>query len=233
MNQIQKKRIRFYIIYFFMVLGLIIATVYIKNHYESSSSNLLSASMNDTIVKDTNDVKISKISRENNTYYEVNDYERDLNYSWEFLNNNSDELTTDNNLRLSINDINNNSNIINERVDQNKLIVSFDYHGTLPTTAIVSIDVSKEYQDGEELYLYYYNPEKDDMEYTNNKVTVEGGKVSFPIEHCSDYFLTASIVSDALNNPSSINLSYILLGIGVVVFIIVAIILIHFKDDDN
>ena len=112
-------------------------------------------------------------------------------------------------------------------MSQKKLIVSFDYHGTLPLKTMVTFNVQNEFKNGDELYLYYYNPDNDTIEYITKNVEVKNGKVTFEIEHCSDYFLTGAVVNDAVNNPQSVN--YIIIGLIGVVIVLVAITLIQSK----
>ena len=51
--------------------------------------------------------------------------------------------------------------------------------------------------------------------------------MEFQITHCSDYFLTAAVVNDAVNNPQNVN--YIIIGLAVVVFILIAVTLFQSK----
>ena len=107
--------------------------------------------------------RIMKVESEKFISYIVEDYERDLTYTWqfektdEFYNNVNDNLEIDINLRLSIDAYNKVTEDINNRVDQNKLIVTFDHHGKLPSNATVRVNVADKFQNGDELYLYYYN----------------------------------------------------------------------------
>lgn len=170
--------------------------------------------------------KILKTEKTNEIIYNVIDYERNLTYSWSFLKDDytkplADSLIMDINLRLNIDAITNNTNIINEKVAENKLIVSFDYHGELPTKATVRINVSDKFKNGDKLYLYYYNPELDQIEFMEKNILVKDGYAEFTIEHCSDYFLTGAVVNEAVGNPKSIN--YVIIALGAVVFILIAI----------
>ena len=150
--------------------------------------------------------------------------QRNLSYSWSFKKNNdtaiplNKTIEMDINLRLNIDAITENTNTINELVQKNKLIVSFDYHGSLPTSAKIKINVQKELEIAKE-----HNISKK----TNKDIKVKDGYIEFDIEHCSDYFLTASVVNEAVNNPKSIN--YIIIGLGVIVFILIAITLVQSK----
>ena len=139
-----------------------------------------------------------------------------------------DSLYIEEDLRLSLDAKTKDTEAINQMVDQEKLIISFDYHGALPLETSVKINVQDRFQEGEKLYLYYYNPESDNIEYIAHNVEVKDGYVEFQIDHCSDYFLTAAVVNDAINNPQSIN--YIIIGLIVIVFILVAITLFQSKN---
>ena len=171
--------------------------------------------------------KIAKTETEDYYYYSVEDFERNLTYSWKFAKDPTkhlkieDSLRIDEDLRLSIDAKTKDTQTIEERVDQNKLIVTFDYHGSLPLETTVRINVSSKFKNGERLYLYYYNPELDEIEYIEHNVEVKNGFVEFHIDHCSDYFLTAAVVNDAVNNPQSVN--YIIIGLVIVVFVLIAV----------
>jgi hypothetical protein len=75
--------------------------------------------------------------------------------------------------------------------------VSFNYHGNLPAEASIKIPVDDMFEDGERLKLYYYDEEKDEIELVSSSVKVINGYANFNIDHCSDYFLTLSIVKEA------------------------------------
>lgn len=177
--------------------------------------------------------KMTKTETKDYYYYEIKDYERDLEYSWKFQKEEEqkisveDSLFIEEDLRLSLDAKTKDTEKINEEVDQNKLIISFDYHGNLPLDTTVKVNVQDKFSNGEKLYLYYYNPELDQIEYIDHGVEVKNGYVEFHIDHCSDYFLTAAVVNDAVNNPQSIN--FIIIGLVVVVFILIAITLFQSK----
>lgn len=198
---------------------LAVIVVIVKNNFEQAATD------EETLVSNTG-TKIMKTEGDSYISYIVEDYERKLTYTWSFpktekyQNNIKEDLYIDINLRLSIDAITATTNEINNTVDQNKLIVSFDHHGQLPETATVRINVKDKFDDGEKLYLYYYNEENKQIEYIDDGLKVKDGYVEFSIDHCSDYFLTATIVQEAVNNPKNIN--YIIIGLGVIVLILVA-----------
>ncbi len=166
-------------------------------------------------------LRIKKIEKQDTYSYVIDDEERDLIYTWSFPKSIDDDLNIDTDLRIRIDELNGDAKIIDERVQENKMIVSFDYHGVLPEEATVKVNVGNKFKDGEDLYLYYYNPDNEEIEYIAHKLKVRDGHVEFQIEHCSDYFLTATVVQDAVNNPKSMN--YVIIGLIVVAFILVAV----------
>ena len=183
-------------------------------------------------VEKNESVKITKTENSKYITYNVIDYERNLTYSWDFIKDKDksikENILMDVNLRLNIDTINSeDTKEIDNRVEQNKLIVSFDHHGSLPLNAKVKVNVEDKFKNNEDLYLYYYNPESKEIEFVEKDIMVKDGYATFEISHCSDYFLTAAVVNDAVNNPKSLN--YIIIGLGAVVVILIAITLVQSK----
>ncbi|MBO5096333.1 MAG: hypothetical protein J6B98_05615 [Bacilli bacterium] len=204
---------------------VVIVLVFTVKDLTKKDDSLKDAPVNSEVVINNTDVEIYKSESSNYISYIVEDYERNLTYSWQFEKTNEknnsvkENLILDINLRLSIDSDTDGAKTIEEEVDQKKLIVSFDHHGKLPARATVRINVSDRFKDNEKLYLYYYNPEKDQIEFIEKDLKVTDGYVEFTIDHCSDYFLTGAVVNNAVNNPKNINL--IIIGLGVIVFILI------------
>ncbi len=183
-------------------------------------------------VIENKETKITKSENAKYITYNVIDYERNLTYSWDFIKDKSksikENIMMDVNLRLNIDNINTaDTKDIAKRVDQNKLIISFDHHGALPLNAQVKINVQDKFKDNDNLYLYYYNPQTKQIEFMEKDIPVKDSYATFKISHCSDYFLTAAVVNDAVNNPK--NLNYIIIGLGAVAVILIAITLVQSK----
>lgn len=83
--------------------------------------------------------------------------------------------------------------IENLAVDKNILYLTFAHHGELPGIAKMKVDVSSQYKDGEEIFLYYYNEETGKAEQTGDKVIVKDGYAEFEISHCSTYYFTSEL----------------------------------------
>lgn len=210
-----------------IALGITISKLVTKNTEEETDKS-------SEVLANNSGTRIMKVESESYISYIVEDYERDLTYTWqfektnEFYNNVNENLEIDMNLRLSLDAYNEVTKDINNRVDQNKLIVTFDHHGKLPSNATVRVNVADRFKNGEDLYLYYYNEETSQIEYMEHHLEVHDGYVEFNIDHCSNYFLTAAVVNDAVNNPKSVN--YIIIGLGVIVFILIAVTLSQSKN---
>lgn len=213
-----------------LCITIIILSLTINNMVRKKYS---SSSIADSTVVRNKDVEIFKTESSNYISYIVEDYERNLTYSWQFNkedeNNNpvKENLLLDINLRLSIDKTGDDAGKINKTVNQKKLIVTFDHHGKLPTKAKIRINVSKKFKDNESLYLYYYNPDSKNIEFVEKNLKVKDGCVEFEIDHCSDYFLTAAVVNEAINNPKNVN--YIIIGLGAVVLLLILINMIQQK----
>ncbi len=225
MKKSKKNKLTYYLIIAVCIMISVISvciTVILSNPKKTTISD-----EDATVLTQNSGTRVLKSESEKYISYIVEDYERDLTYTWQFEKTNefyasvSDNLEIDVNLRLSVDAETKETADINKRVDQNKLVVTFEHHGKLPEVATIRINVADKFKDGEKLYLYYYNDKNKQIEYIDHKLEVIDGYVEFQIDHCSDYFLTAAVVNDAVNNPKSIN--YIIIGLGVVVFILVAV----------
>jgi len=229
-----KKQIKFLILCIGFVCGITFFGISVTTLFlRSNTLDTVVFSNEDAVAYQNQKTKILKTETKDYYYYEIFDYERDLSYSWQFLkdpNKNvsvEDSLYIKEDLRLSIDSNTEGAGRISDKVSQKKLIISFDYHGELPLATKVKLNVGDRFQNGEHLYLYYYNPQNDGIEYIMHDVEVKNGYVEFQIEHCSDYFLTGAVVNDAVNNPQSVN--YIIIGLIVIVFILIAVTLIQSK----
>ena len=84
---------------------------------------------------------------------------------------------------------------------EDSLYVEFMHSGLLPGKASVTLNVAERFEDGESLYFYYCNPDKEKLDLVAANLLVENGYVTLPMEHCSEYILTteAVVVSDTSN----------------------------------
>lgn len=151
----------------------------------------------------------------NNSIIYVVEEDGSFSHSWQF---NKEQYKDD--IDFSLNLLNNSScrdkinDYINSDIERQYLF--FEYHGNLPTTALMKVRVDNKFSDGDKLYLYYYNDATGKLEYVDRNLTVKNGAVEFEIEHCSDYILTGSIVKKAMDNPQSMGIviiSLIILGV--------------------
>jgi len=140
-----------------------------------------------------------------------------IEYSWEF---DKEKITSEIRLNFSLSfDSPNKDKIDALTKDNEKLYLSFSHHGNLPSRAKIRVFVGEKYSNGEKLYLYYFNEEENVIEYVDHELEVKDGYITFEIDHCSDYFLTTTIVTDAINNPKSMN--YIIMVMFGVVIVLV------------
>lgn len=167
---------------------------------------------------DETEYDINKLIEDNRVVVSLKKKNSDVSYSWSFDKDKVGEVLE---LNFELNFESPKAAEINEMSIENtdKMYLSFQHHGALPSEATLRVNVSKSYVDGTKLYLYYYNEEKKQIEYIDNGLEVVDGHVEFKINHCSEYFLTAAIVNDAANNPKSMNTIIIVL-VGVIVVLV-------------
>lgn len=179
-------------------------------------------------IKTNGDRQITKIIDSDEVEYKIQDEEGNFLYSWTFDKTNKEE-TKDSILIEDQIDFTIDTDVINPLINklvstEDKLVVSFTHHGNLPSDSIIGLNVSNDFDNGEKLYLYYFNENKNALEFIDNNITVKEGKLDFKIEHCSDYILSKEKIASAENNPliSKIYLFYTGL-IGIIIFTIRAI----------
>lgn len=180
-----------------------------------------------------NEIRITKTENSSYIIYNVNDIERNLTYSWKFKKNYqdleqriNDSLKLDIDLRLDLDKVTSTTKEINDIFKQKKLIISFDYHGELPETATVKLYVGNKFKNNENLYLYYYNDLTRDVELISSNIKVVDGYVSFDIEHCSEYFLTAAVVNSNKKSIAVNNFNVIIISLTLAIFLLLGYILI-------
>ena len=87
-----------------------------------------------------------------------------------------------------------------------KVNVHFDYSSinSEKFAVRIPISVSGTFEDGKEVYLYYYNPSTGEFDLQNdgNSAIVSGGNVEFTFTHCSNYVVVDQILQEAVGqNP--------------------------------
>ncbi len=208
-----------------VVISIAVLVVMVLISYVIKSKNEFQNSFEKKQVSESTLINVSKTETNNEVIYDVIDNAKKLTYSWTFNKDEGytkalkDKMELDLNLRLNVLTKLEDNDLNDLVTNDDKLIISFEHHGKLPTKAKIKIDVSDKYVNGEKLYLYYLNEEDRQVEYIESGIPVKNGIVEFEIDHCSNYFLTASIVQDAVNNPKNVNLIIIVMVVVIIVLI--------------
>ena len=84
------------------------------------------------------------------------------------------------------------------------LYLEFAHEGELPGLAEIEIYAGSSFKDGQNLYLYYYNTEKNAMEPVQKNIKVVNGYVTVQIKHCSTYVLTTKQIRKSEQFPAVI-----------------------------
>ncbi len=188
-----------------IILILVMFTFFAGTQIISASDNLL------------------ETQTQNNVIF-IKDNDGTFDYSWSFNKEEYNNNYFDFDLGLSYDS--SKLSKINQLVGTSikKKHLSFNYHGDLPSEAKIKVNVSDKFKDGDYLYLYYYNENSNKIEEVETNLKVINGYVTFPITHCSEYFLTLSIVNDASktnsNNTGVIIIGMIIIVVGLIGFTI-------------
>lgn len=170
-------------------------TVFYDNSVESI---VVTLTQSDTVTSDI--FKAVQETNKNITFNVLGENNR-IKYSWSFSNLYGGNPNMD--LNLNIQFETDKRKEIEEITHQSNLFyISFAHHGALPGQAIVKVDVSDTYKDGDYIYLYYYNEENGTIERKGKGSQVIDGYAQFTIDHCSVYFLTTSPLEeiDSIHN---------------------------------
>lgn len=136
----------------------------------------------------------------------VCDEEGNLRYSWSFEGNSIKNVNLDMDITITVDD--GIQEEINEvcQLKENAVYMLFSHHGNLPSPARIKIYVGDKYNDGEGVYLYYYDEEKKQVLLVEGKeLIVTNGYVEYTITHCSMYFLYDEMIENVkLENKESI-----------------------------
>lgn len=112
-------------------------------------------------------------------------------------------------------------------ISETEVSVDFAYSGMLPEGTEVTVKVPNDnvnYQEGDTLYLYYCNPETSQRDFVDEGEYV-GSKVTFKINHCSEYVITTIGPNDVESAGGSMPIWIIglvcgMMACGVVGFVI-------------
>lgn len=160
--------------------------------------------------------KVNKIETKDKVIFTFSEKGKFL-YSWSFDKNSYDKKGFEFDMGIK------NKSLFEKKINkltdknQNKDFVSFNYHGNLPSNATIKLPVNS-FKDGDRLNLYYYNDKTGKIETIKSNIMVSGGYVTFDITHCSDYFLTMSVVKNAegANNNGVIIIGMLVVIVGLV-----------------
>lgn len=172
----------------------------------------------ETFIKNSSSEKILKSESRNKVKYKIEDGQGNYKYSWTFDKTREVSDNFENVVNFSID-----KDVINTKIEKlvtsmDKLVLTFYHHGDLPSKSEIEIDVSDNFNDGDKLYLYYYNEDDNSIEYVQDNILVKDGLADFNIDHCSEYILTKIKIPGSKNNPNKVKavLFYIMIGVIII-----------------
>lgn len=181
-----------------LVIFLVVTLFFIGLRNVNASDNLIRTETKDKVIfiKDEND---------------------SFSYSWTFVKDDYKKNEFDFDLGITFSSSKKQiEKLINDDIKAKYIL--FNYHGNLPSSARVKVPINDKFQDGDRLNLYYYNEDKNKIELVSSGIKAINGFATIEITHCSDYFLTLSIVKEAEgeNNNGIIIVGMIIVIVGLI-----------------
>lgn len=151
----------------------------------------------------------------------INNKEDKELYRWEFKTENLKDTTINSKLDIQINNSEYSKEILKLTKLKNITNLSFKHEGALPGKSTITINIANMYQDGDIVNLYHYDKSSKEIRLIKEKINVENGLIIFDIEHCSEYFLTDTIVDNILVSSSidNANIVYIIIPVLLIVLL--------------
>ncbi|MGM9882273.1 MAG: cadherin-like beta sandwich domain-containing protein [Bacilli bacterium] len=110
------------------------------------------------------------------------------------------------------------------------LYVNFKHTGDLPIGTKIKLYVGDKFENGSNINVYYYNISDNKLELIKDNLKVIDGYIEFDVEHCSEYFVTMSIIENVVKQETSFNLFMIFTIVELIVIIgLVAFVFIKIK----
>lgn len=99
--------------------------------------------------------------------------------------------------------------------------LTFLHEGELPGKSIITLDLSRVYQNGNIVNLYFYDKDKNTIKLIKDNINVINGKIIIDIEHCSEYFLTDNLIPDSQINDveNSSIIFYVIIAVITIVIV--------------
>lgn len=115
--------------------------------------------------------------------------------------------------------------------ESEKLFVDLEYSGLLPKGTKIRFWTQDLYNVGDKLYLYYYNPDSDEIELISNSVGVDDdGYATISIDHASTYFLSkADLVNQLDNTPKTGIVDYTMIVASIVLISLAGVVILRKK----
>ena len=173
-------------------------------------------------------IKESKKTLKLNHY----DENKKLVYSW-IVNGN--EINKINKFETSVTYTSENKKEISKLANYaDGLNINFKHNGYLPEGTKIKLYVGDKFDNGSVLNIYHYENTKNTLDFIKNNIKVVDGYIEFEIEHCSEYFVTMSVIGNSVKTNQPINIFMILtIVLTIIVIGLVSFIFIKLKPNKN
>ena len=173
---------------------------------------------NNDLIISSNRFKNAKEEYQDLLFIINNNEDKEL-YRWEFKIEDLKDSNITSNLDIEINNSQYNKEILKLTKLNNITNLSFKHEGKLPGISTITINMDNIYKDGDKVNLYHYDKNSKKITLIKENIVIENSLVKFDIDHCSEYFLTDTIIDNVLiSNPAlGVNIIYIIIPVLIIV----------------
>lgn len=106
------------------------------------------------------------------------------------------------------------SDILNKN-ESELLFIDLKHNGTLPKGTKITFSTQGKYKQGEKVFLYYYNPETNQVELISKDIEISDDMATITIDHASVYFLSNKELTANVNitNPNTSDITIYIIAI--------------------
>lgn len=149
--------------------------------------------------------------------YDKNNQDEKLIFVWTLIGKNIKDMDS---FDPAVSFESKNISKINELMNNAEgMILNFAYSGKLPKGTTFELNVSNNYKNGDTLFLYYFDSEKEKMSIEVEKIKVKNDMVSFELTHCSEFFLTQEAPIEENAKSSKIPYPLIILFAAIIILV--------------
>jgi len=105
------------------------------------------------------------------------------------------------------------------------IYINFKHNGELPNGTEIKLYVGDKFKDRSLVNVYYYDSNLKKLDNIKENIKVTGGYIEFEIEHCSEYFITMSNITNKIKEEKNTSNIFMIIAIIELILLILIVVL--------